>query len=296
MSKERQAVCELIGAVKMAKAIGNFVDAARYSLYKQLKDTGAYRALGKDWKDFCAEDLGRDQKTVNLEIKLLEEYGESFLKAAERIHLTKRDLFALGSGLSEDAKSGIKKGVIHIGDVEIKETELAERADDLKDAINALIKSNDEVKASLKAQQKLTDDFRKNNEKLLKSVERYEGRDERYDKNPNAMEEEFILKMEGFRLHFDQMMKRADPESEAVREFFRGEDADGNPKKHKPTMRMRACYLEILGYMKKMAAANYGMAEDLVGTADMFPENVWRPGEGVEVADAVRDRAAKKDK
>ena len=286
-------VHEMVGAVKMARVVGNFVDAGRYSLYKQIKDSGAYKALGKDWKDFCSEDLGRAQNTVNQEIKLLEEYGESFLKAAERIGLSRRDLNALGSGLSDDAKSGIKKGVIKIGDVEIKESELEERKDELIDAIAALIKSNDEAKANLKSQTKLTEDFRKNNEKLNKSLDRYENRDERYDQNPNLLEEEYIIQMEGFRLRFDQLVKQVDPESEQMREFFRDEDPDGKDKKHKPTIKMRACYLEILGYMKKMTSANYGVAEELVGTADMFPEDIYTPAMAAEAIDAMTARSDK---
>ncbi|TAN59828.1 hypothetical protein EPN18_09745 [bacterium] len=293
MSKDTQLIYEMVGAVKAFRMTGSFVDAARYSLYKQLKASKAYRVVGKEWDDFCSEDLRRNRKTIDTEIKLLEEYGESFITVAQTIHLTKSDLLALGSGLSDDAKSSIKKGIIKIGDVEIKESEVAERLDELKDAIGGLIKSNDEVKASLKAHQKLTDDFRKNNEKLHKAIEHYDNRDERYTKNPNAMEEEYIVQMEGFRLRFNQLMQSVDPETERMREFFRDEDADGKEKKHKPTMRMRACYLEILGYMKKMTAANYGMAEDIVGTADMFPENIWHPGEGAEVVAAVRDRAKK---
>lgn len=293
MKREEQAIHELVGAIKAFKVTGNFMDAARYSLYRQLKDTKAYSLLNKDWKDFCAEDLGRDQKTVNMEIKLLEEYGESFLMAAEKIHLTKRDLLALGSGLSEDAKVNLKKGVIRIGDVEIKEAEIEERVDELRDAIESLAKTHEEAKAQAKAQQRLADDFRKNNEKLHQSLERLERREERLDKNPNALEEEFIVQLQGFRVVFDRALERVDPETEAVREIFREEDKDGKEKKHKPTMKMRACYLETLGYMKKMTTAFYGMAEELVGTAEMFPENVWRPGEGAEIVDAMRNRAGK---
>jgi len=287
-------VHEMVGAVKMARTMGNFADAGRYSLYKQLKDSGAYKSLGKDWKDFCSEDLGRAQNTINLEIKMLEEYGESFLKAAERIGLSRRDLNALGSGLPDDAKSGIKKGVIKIGDSEFKVAEIEDNKDEFVDAVAALIRSNDEAKANLKAQTKLTEDFRKNNEKLHNALDRYENRDERYDENPNLLEEEYIVQMEGFRLTFDQFMKRIDPESEKMREFFREEDENGKPKKHKPTIKMRACYLEILGYMKKMAAANYGMAENLVGTADMFPENVYNPAMVAEAVEAMKARSEKK--
>lgn len=101
---------EMIGAVKAFTVTSNFVNAARYGLYKQIRDGELYKLLGKDWKMFCQEDLGRDQKTVNDEIRMLEEFGESFLLAAERIGLKKKDLYALDKSFSIADKISIKDG------------------------------------------------------------------------------------------------------------------------------------------------------------------------------------------
>ncbi len=102
---------------------------------------------------------------------------------------------------------------------------------------------------------------------------------ERLQKGYRPTEEQFHVEMEGFRLHFDQLMDRVDPE---IMEKLR---RDSNP-----TVRMKANYLEILNYMKLRVLGAYGVAEDTFGTADMFPENVWRPGEGVEVVEQMRKK------
>src|SRR3989304_3998743 len=86
---------KMVGAVHAFKMMGSFVDSARYSLYKQIKDSGAYKLMGMDWKEFCITQFGRTFEVINEEIKLLEQYGEPFLKMAGQLRLTKRDLNAL---------------------------------------------------------------------------------------------------------------------------------------------------------------------------------------------------------
>lgn len=108
---------------------------------------------------------------------------------------------------------------------------------------------------------------------------------ERFQKGYRPTEEQFHVQMEGFRLSFDQLMNRVDPEIMEIMEVLK--------KESRPTVRMIAHYLEILDYMKKRILGAYGVAEDTFGTADMFPENVWRPGEGLEAVDAMRKRSKK---
>ncbi len=127
---------------------------------------------------------------------------------------------------------------------------------------------------------------RKKNERGKEQLEKME-EEVKHRERFNPDENVFILQMEGARLTFDQLLKRIDPESEKVREFFRDEDENGREKKHKPTIKMRACYLEVLGYMKKMTTAFAGMSEDMYGTAEMLPENVYNPAMAREAAEAL---------
>lgn len=257
---------EMVGAIKMAKTLGNFVDAARYSLYKQIRDSKIYKTLGKDWKDFCSEDLQSNQNTVNQEIKLLEEYGESFLKAAERIGLHKRELFALGSGLTEDAKAEIKKGVIKIGETEFKVGELQENLDEFRDCLAGLTKQMQESSAAVKAHQRLAEDYRKNNEKLHKQLDKYAKKEE--DKSFTSEEGDFLDKMSKLRTGFDGYMLKVDPDRMM-------ELADDTAC----TDRMKAALAETLGYMKRQIDAAYAKAAERFGDL----EDKWEPGKGAAV-------------
>lgn len=268
-------VHEVVGAIKMAKTIANFVDSARYGLYKHLRDSKAYKALGMDWKEFCEEKLQRSQNTVNQEIKLLEEFGESFLKAAERMGLSKRELNALGSGLSEEAKADFKKGVITIGDVKIKETEITEHLDDLKEAITAFTKQTEETRAELKAQQRLVEDFRKNNEKLHKQLDKYVKKEE--DKELATEEAEFIDKMGKLRTSFDGYMLKVQPD---------GMDDLGEDN---ATDRMRAAYLTSLDYMRQQILAAYEGAKIRFGSSITIPEEGWSPGKGAALGKKAKE-------
>lgn len=142
MGREEDAkiVYKLIGAIKAMKMTGSFIDSARYNLYRQAKESKAYALLDMDWKEFCRKELGSDHEKINMEIKMLEEYGEPFLRAAEQIRLSTRELNAFGRSLSEDAKAEIKKGTIKIGDVEFKIEELADNVEEFKANIDLLCK------------------------------------------------------------------------------------------------------------------------------------------------------------
>ncbi len=255
-------VHQTVGAIKMAKTVGNLVDAARYSLYKQLRDSKAYKALGKEWKDFCAEDLQSSQNTINQEIKFLEEYGENFLKTAERIGLHKRDLLALGSGLSDDAKAEVKKGIIKIGDTEFKVTEIEENLDEFRESLASLNKGLQEARAEVKAQQRLVEDFRKNNEKLHKQIDKHSKKEE--EKSLTSEEAEFLDKMGKLRTGFDGYMLKVDPD--------RTTELDDETS---CTPRMVAAYMETLGYMRRQILDAWSAAAEKFGEPS---EEKWAPG------------------
>lgn len=131
----------------------------------------------------------------------------------------------------------------------------------------------------------LREELRRMRKKDTRGKEQYaELQDEvrRLQKRHKPTEEQFHVEMEGFRLSFDNLMDRVEPE---VMEMLKEEN--------KPTTKMIAHYLEILGYMKKRILGALGDAENNYGTAEMIPENVWRPGMGAEVVDMMRKKAVK---
>lgn len=131
---------KMVGALHASKMFSSFIDAAKYSLYQQIRDCKYYEKMGLDWKEFCKQYFGKTYETVNAEIKLLKDFGESFLKEAQQLRLTKRDLNALSAGLSEDARAEVKRGVIKIGDTEFKVSELDDNLEEFKANIDLLCK------------------------------------------------------------------------------------------------------------------------------------------------------------
>lgn len=139
-----QMMFERVGAIKAMDAVGKFVDAGKYGLYKQIKDSKVYKHYdGMDWERFCKEILGRDKKTIDAEIKLFEELGEDFMRAMGRIHLTKRDLLVLDKNLPEDIKAEIRKGIITIAEKKFNIAEIKDREDEFIEAVELLNKQRE---------------------------------------------------------------------------------------------------------------------------------------------------------
>ncbi len=129
-------------------------------------------------------------------------------------------------------------------------------------------------------------------ERLEAELEKKTEELDRLQKGFKPTEEQFHVMLEGYKVHFDRLLMDIEPEAMwdklgATREVKEG-------KKEKPTIRMKAHYIEFIGYLKKCIMAAAGGAEEMYGTPDMFPENVWRPGEGAEIVKAFRENGLKK--
>lgn len=198
-----QRMYEMVGAAKMADAAGRFIDAAKYALYKQIKESKAYTQLDMDWKDFCSEVLMKDLKTVNEEIKLLETYGEYFMTAMGRLRITKKDLLALDRGLSEEDKAKAQEGTIPIGKG-FKISEIEDDIDEFLHAINqikkeaALVKKEQQVlEKELKHHQKKEVELEQKNRDLSKELSAL--------KPPAAAEDRKARFMEQLDLIYDKL-------------------------------------------------------------------------------------------
>lgn len=196
MSKaEEKRLAEAVGAMKMAAAIGKFIDATRFGLYKQMKDSGFYKLSEKTWMQFCKEDLGRDHKTVDGEIKMLEEFGENFLISMERVGLKKRDLYLL-SAMPEDAKANIKTGEIMIGEQMFLVDEIPEKSDEFIRAFQLLGKEMELTKKELKQTNKKLDgidgETKKSEKALLKEIAQLKALTEPPE-TPEKLEEAFLV-------------------------------------------------------------------------------------------------------
>lgn len=173
-AEEQKRMYEMVGAMKAMGAIGQIVNATRYAMYKQMKDSGFFKLTGKNWMTFCKEDLQRDHKTVDGEIKMLEEFGENFMMSMERIGLKKRDLYLL-SAMPEDAKANIKAGEVQIGEQVFLVDEIPEKADEFLHGFSLLAKEFELTRKELKQTAKKLEGFdseqKKSEKGLLKKID-----------------------------------------------------------------------------------------------------------------------------
>jgi hypothetical protein len=171
--EELKRMHEMVGAIKAFGVVGNFVNAGRLTMLKQMKDGGFFKLTGKDWKTFCKEDLGRDLRTINDEIAALESFGEPFLVSLERIGLKKRDLNVL-SQLPDDAKANIKTGEIQIGEQMFLVEDIPDKADEFLHAFSLLAKELELTKKEVKQVGKKLEGFdgeqKKSEKGLLKKI------------------------------------------------------------------------------------------------------------------------------
>lgn len=165
-------VCKMVGAIQALKMTGSFNNAALYGLYKQIKDGQMYKLLGMEWKEFCRDALGHDYERINSEIKMLEEYGEPFIKMALQLKLSRRELNALGSGLSEDARAEVKRGVVKIGDTEFKIEELEDNVEEFKSHIDLLCKQKELEQKEKKHLEKKLEGIEKEHKKEIQVYEK----------------------------------------------------------------------------------------------------------------------------
>lgn len=154
------------------------------------------------------------------------------------------------------------KGLALLSSVNEKEIKALEDGEPVQgmlfDDIDAMTVS--EVKEKLRSE-------RKKNERGKEQLEKKDEEIRRLQKFSKPTEEQFALLMEAERMTFDRLMNNLDPESiEPLR------------KANNPTVKMKAHYIELLGYMKKTIQAASATAEDYHGTAAMMPEKVWHPG------------------
>lgn len=167
--EEQKRMSEMIGAMKAMHAVGSYINAARYAMYKQVKDSGFFKLTGKDWNSFCKEDLGADRKTIDGEIKMLEEFGEPFVASLEKIGLKKKDMLLL-CAMPEDAKANIKAGEIQIGEQVFLVDEIPEKADEFLRGFSLLAKEMELQKKELKQVQKKLEGFDGEQKKAEKSL------------------------------------------------------------------------------------------------------------------------------
>ncbi len=125
----------------------------------------------------------------------------------------------------------------------------------------------DEAQSDARASKRVLKDKETLINKQAKEIDRISGKARSKDLTPE--EDGFLKQMENLRIGFDGYMLGAEPQR--IDEL---KDGEGESK---VTPRMRAAYLETLGYMRRQITAAHDTAVELFG-ADMALEGeAWRP-------------------
>lgn len=155
----------LAGAIQAFRATRALIDVQTALVLKQVHDSKSYEPLGYSWKRYCTELCGLPYASVAEALQNLEELGEEFMRAAERLGLGRSALRGLRR-LPADARPRVlPSGEIEIGDERVS----IEDRDSVIDLIEQLVGSREQMQRQIEEGVKQLAD-------LSQRVEELEGR------------------------------------------------------------------------------------------------------------------------
>jgi hypothetical protein len=245
-------------------------------MLKRVKETKEYRErLDMTWAQFC-ESIGLSHSTVDKQLDDLKPFKTEFLSS-----------FANFSGfdfnkikyLAEEKFSNLAKikgnAIIYDGQEIAITPENKDEIQDVLDKIESTYKADLETaQADVRASKRVLRDKETLINKQAKDLDKYAGRARAKDLSPE--EDGFLQQMEQLRIGFDGYMLQAEPERiEELRDDGRGTTDEGGNGVVTP--RMRAAYLETLGYMRRQITAAHDTAVEMFGHDMALEGEAWRP-------------------
>lgn len=227
----------------------------------KLRESKEYKKGGLTWEQFCTEVLGEPKRTIDERIAdvrpLLDDFGRIFAQIAgmpfSKIRL-------LGRSIGRESAQ-IEDGTLLIDGEKIPLT--PEHKDEIEAAIDALRDSHkkevEEKDADIRAKNRVITGKEKKIQDLSRDLAKLEGKAERAGYLPG--EEAFLAKMSTALLTIDGFLMDFDPEK--------------NPLPEDATPRMKASYMETLGYFKRVTDAAFDTASDLYGDPEI--DDDWVP-------------------
>ncbi|GER92661.1 hypothetical protein A45J_0379 [hot springs metagenome] len=126
------------GAWDAFQAVRGLTEVTALTMIQRVKESEDYKEMGYEtWEEFCNEQLHCSDEKIRQRLKQLHEFGPQFLGICQRLRIKLRDIKLLESSLSDDQKSGLKKGILEIEGKKIPIDE--DHTDDLKAVIDLLI-------------------------------------------------------------------------------------------------------------------------------------------------------------
>jgi hypothetical protein len=259
---------QAIGEIRMAEFFRAQGELATLMVLYRMKVSKDYKKRGMTWEQLC-EAVGKPVRSVDrliADIKPVCEvvFGHLATFSGVQVHKIKY----LGSAVSAKMAE-IKDECLHYLDEKIPLTpEHHEEVQALLDKIAFDFKTRaEEAEGDLRAAKRNLRDRDADIEKKNKLLDKYEGKARHKDLTPE--EDGFLSFLDTQRITFDGYMLTVEP--------GKLDEIQGGPE-NGVTPRMRASYLELLGYMRRQIVAAYDTATEIHG-ADMALEGeTWKPG------------------
>lgn len=269
-------VHEIIGRIQGVRLVSQFGDVASLVWIKQVKDSKIYRdvpGIGS-WETFC-EILGLSRRKVDEDLQNLETFGEEFLATVASFKVGYRELRKLRYA-AQQGELIIDTEAVTIGDEKIP---LApDHAEDLEAAIDALLETKarelKEKEGVIKAKERIIKSHQETINKQEIEIERFKR--EAKERGFAPGEEAFLKWLGRARVHVTGYLHLLDPQGDDLMQTMQ-----------EATPRMKAAYMELVGFIRRWATANHDTAVDSYGDPDM--DGGWVPGRGAELDAAKLD-------
>lgn len=233
----------------------------KYVVLYRVKQAKEYRSGGLTWDQFC-EAIGEPRRTADRILAEIQPIMSIIsAKLADFTGMDFSKIRLLGKTVSANLAEITEEGSVIVGGESIPLS--PDYAEDLQAALERVIETKDallaEKDANLKTKERLLQDKQKLIERQARDLARYEGEAERKGLQPG--EEPFIKRLNGFRTTFDGILSFISPNAEPV-------PADATP-------RMKAAYIETLGYMRRVLEAAHDTAVDCYSNS--LADDDWVP-------------------
>jgi len=249
-----------LGTIRAMDSVKAYSELMKYVSLYRIKKHKEYRAGGLTWDGFC-ESLGLERRNVD---RILEDISPLMSDFSDKVHMISNIPFNkirhLGRQISGQL-SVFENGAITYDGETIPIT--PENADEIQALIERIDedarKAKDDAEADIKAKDrvlKAKEDVIKKQEKELAKLDKSARKH-----GLTAEEDAFCQRMLNARTIIDGFLMDFDP--------------DRSPLPESATPRMRAAYMETLGYLKRAMDAAFDTAADSYGDPEL--DDSWIP-------------------
>ena len=262
---------EEIGKIKAMNFNRSQAEFMTLIFLKRLKESKGYKEdLGMTWQQVC-DMVGISRAGVDNKLADMKPFKDEFLLFSSNFLGFDYNKIKY---LAESERSGIakieQKSLVYNGHkIPLTEDHIEDIQNILDQIQMDLQKRAEEAEEEIRKTKRKLRDSDSEVSKLQKENDAFKGKARSKDLSPE--EDGFLTQMEQLRIQFDGYMLRADPQR--MEELLAANAAkEGDPSTVTP--RMRASYLEVVGYMRRQIIAAHDTAVEMYG-ADLEEGKGW---------------------